>query len=115
MTIASTRIIFKKKNKKNPININEVDINKIFLSNKAPSREQRSCKYYIGYQRGTGFRPLHIIIKKIKLYTNHMNVLADNDELLKYIEIWNKIQAFFNKIFNIKKGCIIDLYIIMNT
>ena len=40
-----------------------------------------------------------------------MNVLADNDELLKYIEIWNEIKALFNK----KCYCIIDLYIIMNT
>ena len=29
-----------------------------------------------------------------------MNVLADNDELLKYIKIWNKIEALFNKKFN---------------
>ena len=32
-----------------------------------------------------------------------MNVLADHDELLKYIEIRNKIKALFNKKFN-KKG-----------
>ena len=32
-----------------------------------------------------------------------MNVLADNDKLLKYIEIWNKIKALFNKNFN-KRG-----------
>ena len=56
-------------------------------------------KYYIGYLGGTGFRPLHMIIKKIKLYTNHVNVLADNNELLKYIEIWNKIKALFNNKF----------------
>ena len=98
------------KDKKSLININQVDIKKIFLSNKAPYGEQRSYKYYNGYLGGTGFRPSHIIIEKIKLYTNHMNVLVDNDELLKYIEIWNKITALFNK-----KGCIIDLYIIMNT
>ena len=29
-----------------------------------------------------------------------MNVLADNEELLKYIEIRNKIEALFNKKFN---------------
>ena len=29
-----------------------------------------------------------------------MNVLADNDELLKYIKIWNKMKALFNKKFN---------------
>ena len=54
------------------------------------------CVFYIG----AGFRPLHIIIKKIKLYANHMNVLADNNELLKYIDIWNKIEVLFNKKFN---------------
>ena len=46
---------------------------------------------------------MQIIIKKVKLYTNHINVLADNDELLKYIKIWNKIEALYNKKFD-KKG-----------
>ena len=49
---------------KKTINTNEVDINQLFLSNKAPYGEQRSYKYFIGYLGGTGFRPLHIIIKK---------------------------------------------------
>ena len=38
-----------------------------------------------------------------------MNVLANNNELLKYIDIWNKTESSFNK-----KGFIIDLCI-MNT
>ena len=37
-----------------------------------------------------------------------MNVLADNKESLKYIEIWNKIQALIKKKFSNK------LYTIMN-
>ena len=49
---------------KNLININEADINKIFLSNKAPYGEQGCYKYYIGYLGGIGFKPLHILIKK---------------------------------------------------
>ena len=57
------------------------------LSNKTPYDKEGANKYYIGYVRSTGFRPLHTIIKRIKLYTNHMNVLADNKELLKYIKI----------------------------
>ena len=32
-----------------------------------------------------------------------MNVLANDSELLKYIEMWNKIEYLFNKKFN-KKG-----------
>ena len=62
ITIASTKIIFKKIKK--PININEVHINKIFLSNKAPYGKQGCYNYYIGYLESTGFRPLHIILKK---------------------------------------------------
>ena len=73
------------------ININEVDTKKIVLSNKTPYGKEEANKYYIGYVGSTGFRPLYIIIKKIKLYTNHMNVLADNGEVLKCIEIWDKI------------------------
>ena len=36
-----------------------------------------------------------------------MNFLADNDELLKYIKIWNKIKALFNKKFN-EKGWLLN-------
>ena len=52
---------------KKPINISELDINRTFLSNKAPYGKQGSYKYYLGYLRGTGFRPLHIIIKKNRI------------------------------------------------
>ena len=70
------------------------------LSNKIRYGKERANKYYTEYVRSTGFRPLHIIIKKIKLCTNHMNVLADNKELLKYIETWDKIVDLFNKKHN---------------
>ena len=66
------------------------------LSNKTPYGEQGGNKYDIAYFNGS-LRPLHFIIKDIKLYTNHMNVLANDNGLLKYIEIWNKIEALFNK------------------
>ena len=85
---------------KKPVNINEVDTKKIVLSNKTPYGKEGANKYYIGHVGSTGFRPLHIIIKKIKLYTNHMHVLADNKKLLKYIDIWDKIVDLFNKKHN---------------
>ena len=66
-------------NDKKSININEVDTKKLFLSNKTPYGKEDANKYYFGYAGSTGFRPLHIIIKKIILYANHMNVLADNE------------------------------------
>ena len=48
--------------------------------------EYGANKYCIAYLSG-GFKTLHIITKDIKLYTHHMNVLANNNELLKYSEI----------------------------
>ena len=55
------------------------------LSNKTPYDEEGANKYYIGYVGSTSFRSLHIIIKNIKLYTDDMNVLANNNELLTCI------------------------------
>ena len=43
-----------------------------------------------------------------------MSVLANDNELLKYIEIWNKIEALFNKKL-IRRVSIVNLYIIMST
>ena len=78
-------------------------LKKIVLSNKVLSYGKHGAnKYYVGYL-SDGFRPLCIIIKEIKLYTNHINILANNKEFLKYIEIWNKIKPLFNEKFN-KKG-----------
>ena len=48
---------------KKPININEVDIKKIVLSNMKTYDKEGANKYYIGYVGNTGFRPLHILSK----------------------------------------------------
>ena len=90
------------KDKKKPINIHEADTKKIVLSNKTPYGKKDGNKCHIAYLSG-GFRPLHIIIiKNIKMYTDRMNVLAGDNELLKYIEIWNKIEPLFHKKINEK-------------
>ena len=70
------------------------------ISNTTPHGEYGANKYYVVYLSG-GLRPLHIINKNIKLHTDRMNVLANDNELLKYIEIWNKIEALFNEKFNL--------------
>ena len=72
------------KNKK-LININDADIENIVLANKTYGKRGAN-KYYISYL-SDGFKRLCINIKNIKLYTNHMNVLANDNELLKYIKI----------------------------
>ena len=38
----------------------------------------------------------------MKLYINDISVLANDDELLTYIEIWYEIKVLFNKAFNKK-------------
>ena len=70
------------------------------MSNKTPYGEESANKYYIVYVECTGIRPLHIIIKNIKFYTDHVNVLAFDKGVLKYVEVWNKIEALFNKKIN---------------
>ena len=45
-----------------------------------------------------GIKTLRIFFKDTILYTNNMNVLPNSNELLKYIEIWNKIESLFNRI-----------------
>ena len=55
-------------------------------SNKVSYGKHGANKYYIGYLSGS-FRPLCIIITEIKLYTDHLNILANSKEFLKYIEI----------------------------
>ena len=74
------------------------------MSNKTPYGEESANKYYIVYVECTGIRPLHIIIKNIKFYTDH----AFDKGVLKYVEVWNKIEALFNK-------KLISLYVITNT
>ena len=107
MTIQKTSTIFKKIKK--TININEVDTKKVVLSNKIPYGEHGANNYFVPYLSG-GFKPLYITIKNIKLYTNDRNVLANDNELLKYVEIWNNIESLFNK-----KGFVVNLHIITST
>ena len=82
-------------NDKKLININEVDTDKIVLSDKTPYDEHGANKYFIGYFN-SGFKPLHVVIKNTESHPNNMNVLANNNELLKYIEMGNKIESLFN-------------------
>ena len=71
---------------KKPINIDNANIEKIVLSSKTSYGKHGANKYYISCL-SNGFKPLCINIKNIKLYTNHLNVLANDNELLKYIKI----------------------------
>ena len=90
-------------NDKELVNINDVDIKKIVLSNKTPYGRHGTSKYYSAYLSKV-FKPFCINIKNIKFYTNRMDVLTNNNELLKYIEIWNKIKTLSDGVALNKEG-----------
>ena len=75
------------------------------LSNKRPYGEYGANKYYIVYLNG-GLRPLHIIIKDIKLYANHMNILANDNG--------TKLRLYSTELHSTELHSI-NLYIIMST
>ena len=96
------------KNKK-PININEVDIKKVALSDKK-SLSKDSFKYFIGYRHeGNAFpSPLCIKLPQKNAYAKNfdknskcMNHLVKNGKMLKkYLKIWNKIKSLIKKELN---------------
>ena len=51
------------KTNKKPININDVDTNKILSSNEVPYGKHGANKYYIGYLSG-GFRHYALLLKR---------------------------------------------------
>ena len=55
------------------------------LSNKKSCGKQGANKCYIGYLNDD-FRPLCVTIKEIKLYTDHMNISANNKEFLNTLK-----------------------------
>ena len=86
------------------ISINNIDINKIAVSNQV-SFDKKGFKYFVGYKNGKTVRPLCILFPKMSAYrigideTNYMSFLIKDDELLeKYNQIWE------NASNSIKKG-----------
>ena len=99
------------KNKK-PININEVDIKRIALSDKK-SLSKDPFKNFIGYRHeGNAFpSPLCIKLPQTNAYaknfdknSKYMNHLVKNGKMLKkYLKIWNKIKSLIKKELNSKQ------------
>ena len=96
------------KNKK-PININEVDIKRIALSDKK-SLGKDSFKYFIKYRHGGNAFPSPLCIKlpQMNAYTKYfdenskyVNHLVEDEKILKkYFKIWNKIKSLIKKELN---------------
>ena len=57
---------------KSPVSINNIDINKIMVSNKV-SFCKKGFKYFIGYKNGKKVRPLCILLPKMSVYRRDFN------------------------------------------
>ena len=86
---------------KKPVSINNIDINKIVVSNKV-SFGRTGFKYFIGYKDA-----LCIFLSKINAYRRdfdeikYMSFLIKKDEILeKCNEIWEKISKSIKKVFD---------------
>ena len=91
------------------ININEIEINRILLSDKTSYGNKGSFKHYIGYSHTDGnISPLNIRLPQLTGYVKHFNdedkvinfLVADKKLLKKYNEIWGKIKSLFKKEFD---------------
>ena len=83
---------------KNPILINNIDINKTVVSNKVLFRK-KDFKFFIGYKSAKKIRPLCIFIPKMSAYrrsfgeTKYMSFLMKDDESLeKYHKFGKKLE-----------------------
>ena len=87
-------------NNKKAINLREVDINKIVVSNKVKGNNETS-KYFIGYVDDIDVvTPLCIILPQMSGYIKcfegggkNMSFTIEDDSVhIKYYQIWNKIR-----------------------
>ena len=85
---------------KKAIPLNLVDMNNIFVSNKAKNNNETN-KYFIGYLNDIDYvSPLCIILPQINGYIKYfensgknMSLKIEDDEVyIKYSQIWNKIK-----------------------
>ena len=94
--------------RKNPIWINDVEINIIVVSSMFPS-SKKGFKYFIGYKDIKKVRSLCIMLPNIREYirdfdeTKYMSFTIKNEELLeRYNEIWNKASNSSRRGFDIE-------------
>ena len=78
--------------------LNDIDVNKILVSNKKSYGTKKSLKYFTGYNDGNVIRPLCTILPQIIGYVKHFDInkampfkVSDNKLLKKYKKIWEKI------------------------
>ena len=90
------------KNKK-LFSLNDIDVNKILVSNKEPYGTKNSLKCFIAYNDGDAIRPLCILLPQMIGYVKHFDSnktmsfkTSDNKLLKKYKKIWEKVGNLLN-------------------
>ena len=93
-------------NNKNPIAIDDVNIDKKFISNKIYFCK-KGLKYFTGYKDNEKVKPLCTMLPTMRGYTKrfnetkYMSLLIKDDELLeKYHRIWDKLGNRIKKGFD---------------
>ena len=83
--------------------IDNIDVNKIFVSKKESYGKKRSSKYFIGYNDDDVIRPLCIwlpqtigFVKKFDDKKIMSFKVTDKKLLKKYSKIWEKVSSFMN-------------------
>ena len=110
---------FYNKNKK-IFNINDINVNKIFVSEKEKYGKYNSFKYFIGYDDNDVIKPLYLELPQMIGYINKFNEnknknknknkntitmslkVRDNFFKKNYNKIWTKIKKLMGKDFNTK-------------
>ena len=89
------------------ITLNLVAIDKIVISDKF-KHSNKDFNYFIGYKENNIIRPLSIILPQMSRFAkyfdfggNNLSLKIENDNMLvKYIQIWNKIKTILSTKFH---------------
>ena len=89
-----------------PISTNNIDINKIVVSNKFTFGKQ-DFKYFIGYRDNKEIRPLCIFFLEMSTYKRYSDktkymyfMIEDKKNFDKYMTIWEKLSNIIKTNFN---------------
>ena len=89
--------------------IEDIDVNKILVSEKEPYGTKNSIKYFIGYNENDVIRPLCVRLPQMTGYARKfdenatMSFRANNKQLLKnYNKIWEKVEKLLRIDFESK-------------
>ena len=96
---------------KSLISINDIDINEIVISHKFPFGKQ-DFKYFIGYKNNKEIRPLCIFFPEMTIYKRYYDKTKCMYFTIKNENIFDKYFTIWEKISNIVKKLIVNLYII---